>query len=584
MNFDVANHVASCHECTLAKRTRRSRQSTGPKHGHYPFDLLYVDVLDMAETHDYVAGKSGYSKLLVFVDALTRWVEAVPFNGDPTSEQVLDAFLQHVVSRHGCPRTLRSDQGSNLASELCDEILAQTGVNLRPSTAEHHESIGMVERFNATIEGMARASDEGGLHWVDHLPFLLMSYHATPHRVTKLSPAAMLYGRELRLPAQMAHPDAAGESVSDASSPDAVREYAIKLHNQCVWAWSAASDAYYTAQSEAIADKANKTYNHTFKVHDRVARLLPGRDNKLRYLWSGPYRIAEVMPDGRYRLRDLENNQLGSEFDASNLRPYRTVVDEEDLQPDEYVIDYIFGRRDRRGAREYRIKWRHYPRSQATWEPRAEIERRAASLVEEYEASLLAGDGRDQENVPHPAVRPPRKTRHAKTPLDATPSPAGSDEPPSTDERETLSESASPHNYDSDDLPVDAKFERGHWTYGRYIATPRGRKLRRFQSSAFTPEELDSPHFSNLRTQWLASNPQLVAVVSCHLRVHDQPPTLQAVCSVRMRSEGDRAVALTQPVRSTRTPFAHIAARVIQKAGRHYIERHASQHNNNNIA
>ena len=516
MSFDTAQHVRFCHECTLAKRTRRSRQSTGPKHGHYPFDLLYVDVLDMAKTHDYVEGKSGYSKLLVFVDALTRWVEAVPFNGDPTSEQVLDAFLTHVVTRHGCPRTLRSDLGSNLASELTDEILTQTGVNLRPSTAEHHESVGMVERFNSTLEGMTRASDEGGLHWVDHLPFLLMSYHATPHRVTQLSPASMLYGRELRLPSQMAHPDAAGESASDASAPDAVREYAIKLHNQCVWAWSAASDAYYAAQSEAMADKASKTHNHVFKVDDRVARLLPGRENKLRYLWSGPYRIAEVMPDGRYRLRDLENNQLGDEFDASNLRPYRTVVDEEDLQPDEYVIDYIFGRRDRRGAREYRIKWRHYPRSQATWEPRAEIERRAASLVEEYEASLLNADESDRENTPSPAARPLRKTSHAKPPSGSMPPPAGSDVPPSSHEEEASPPIAPPHQYDSDDLPIDAKFERGQWSYGRYVATPRGRKLRRFQPSAFTPAELDSPHFADLRNQWLASNPQLVAVVSCH--------------------------------------------------------------------
>ena len=156
----------------------------------YPFDLLYVDVLDMADTHDYVKGVSGYRKLLVFVDHLTRWVEAVPFHTDPTSEQVLDAFMTHVVSRHGCPRCLRSDSGSNLCSELVTEILRQTGVDLSPSTAEHHESVGAVERFHASLQLMARSADEGGAHWVDHLPFLLMSYRATPHRVTSHSPSA----------------------------------------------------------------------------------------------------------------------------------------------------------------------------------------------------------------------------------------------------------------------------------------------------------------------------------------------------------------------------------------------------------
>eukprot|EP00962_Isochrysis_galbana_P011224 scaffold3145_cov101-Isochrysis_galbana.AAC.6 len=65
-------------------------------------------------THDYVKGKSGYDKLVVYVDFLTRWIEAHPVNGDPSSEDVLDIFMELVVSRHGMPRTLRTDLGSNL--------------------------------------------------------------------------------------------------------------------------------------------------------------------------------------------------------------------------------------------------------------------------------------------------------------------------------------------------------------------------------------------------------------------------------------------------------------------------------------
>ena len=84
MDRDVHEHVSMCHECTLGGRVRlRNRRPRGPKLGHYPFDLLYVDMLDMAPTHDYVEGVSGYNKLLVFIDSLTRWVEAVPTNGDP---------------------------------------------------------------------------------------------------------------------------------------------------------------------------------------------------------------------------------------------------------------------------------------------------------------------------------------------------------------------------------------------------------------------------------------------------------------------------------------------------------------------
>ena len=57
------------------------------------------------------------------------------------------------------------------------------------STPEHHESAGLVERFHSTLIGMTRAANEGGAHWPQHLPFLLFSYRATPHRATRHSPA-----------------------------------------------------------------------------------------------------------------------------------------------------------------------------------------------------------------------------------------------------------------------------------------------------------------------------------------------------------------------------------------------------------
>ena len=100
--------------------------------------------------------------------------------------------MTSIVQRFGMPRVLRSDRGSNIASRLCDIVLEKSGVDLKPSTAEHHQSVGLVERFNQTLIQRMRASDEGGRHWVDHLHFLLYAYRCTPHPVTGVSPALAL--------------------------------------------------------------------------------------------------------------------------------------------------------------------------------------------------------------------------------------------------------------------------------------------------------------------------------------------------------------------------------------------------------
>jgi hypothetical protein len=474
--------------------------------------VLYADILSMAKTHDYDAdtGK-GASKLLVFVDSLSRWVEAIPLHRDPTSSQILDLFMEHVVSRHGVPRCITTDQGSNLASRLCAAVLGATGVDLSATGAEHHEGVGAVERFQQTLVGMTRAADDGGSHWVDHLPFLLMSYRATPHRVTEASPAFLLYGRELRLPAQIHNlvdptpddsPANASTRLSASPSEDApsadpdgdALAYGRRLHRMLVFAWRAARDATRNAQGATVADTVRTAAKPPqYQVGDRVARRLHDSANKLEYTYAGPYRIDAVMGNGRYRLTDLENNHTVKEFDVSNLRPYHTHVDADPLHSDEYLVDEILDRRGYSRQRQYRVKWRGYPRSQSTWEPRAELERRCVELLTAFDAA------RDRARIRHPAVAPP--------PPDAAPT-----DPP---DRPTTPDAAVDPTTVPSHLPHTARFERGQWFYGRHITGPRGIQLRMLPARNFTDAELASDHFAALRHEVSAAfPPHLVAAAS----------------------------------------------------------------------
>jgi len=226
----IYTHVKECHKCTLAQPPfRRPAAPKGPPVGSYPFDRVFVDIVSMAPTHDYIKGERGYSKLLVFVDSLSRWIEATPFNTDPTSEQVLNAYLSDVVCRHGTPRELRSNSGSNFISDLTSTILRLTGTDLTPTEAHHHEGVGLVERAQQTLVALARATNESDDHRFDHLPFLLMSMRASPNRLTSQSPASLLYGCELRLPSQIGDPRA----VADVTTPDdllaSIQKYAELL-------------------------------------------------------------------------------------------------------------------------------------------------------------------------------------------------------------------------------------------------------------------------------------------------------------------------------------------------------------------
>src|SRR6056297_684340 len=394
--------------------------------------------------------------------------------------------MLHVVSRHGVPRELRSDAGSNLTSELVTTILQKTGVDLRPTEAHHHEGVGLVERAQQTLINLARATDEGGAHWVDHLPFYLMAMRASAGRITRESPAALLYGREIRLPAQINDPRPTADITVDNTLPEPLADYAYRLHTRLQAAWAAAHTATLEAQSDAVADTTRtKDVSRAFLVSDRVCRRLPGLANKLLYHYAGPYRVAEVLPAGKYRLTDLENRRIKDEVHISNLRPYFTITDLEPVQPDEYLVDSLLAVRGRGNRRQYLVKWRGYRRGESTWEPRTELMRRCGDLVKEFDQNK----GPDP-NKPSPSVK--ARTDSSSRPSAAQNSTRRPSDPIVFDQtrrrvlrsgREKYSDSATAprqtiHALQAQTTPVPttagtvqpspplaARFERGSWTF-----------------------------------------------------------------------------------------------------------------------
>ena len=378
---DIRDWIKNCHQCTLGKQHATNAQPARPRLGKYPFDLIVCDVLSMCES------RNGFTKLVLFIDSLTRWIEAIPVRGEPTSAEFLDLFMWHVVCRHGAPRGIVCDDANNLGSQLCQEVLSQTGVNLRQSTAEHHETAGSAERANKTIVDLLRCTNEGGSRWDEELPFALLWMRSTPNRLTRRSPSRMLYGREVRQPMQLLEPSQCPDGLRLLA--DGEVGYADRLRDLLIGTWAEGLERSVAAQ-DLYVSTASQTKNTvtSFAVGDHVCRHLPGKHNKLSFHWWGPYRVGEVLENGNYRLRDLENKMVSDVVNVARLRPYFADVQIEDVQPDEYVVDYVFDRRYMSKQRQwqYLTKFRNYPKSKAEWTDETELRRRCSDLLDEYDA------------------------------------------------------------------------------------------------------------------------------------------------------------------------------------------------------
>ena len=137
--------------------------------------------------------------IVSFVDPITRWPEMfATTNGN--SDTIMHCLLS-VIARHGFPRRIIHDQGSNFMSQAMEKLLDRIGTTGLPSTPYSPWFQGKVERCQGVIASILYHYLNANIdNWDDHLPYALLAMRMRVNRMTGKSPAELLYGRRLEGP------------------------------------------------------------------------------------------------------------------------------------------------------------------------------------------------------------------------------------------------------------------------------------------------------------------------------------------------------------------------------------------------
>jgi hypothetical protein len=385
MDADIESYVLSCEQC---QRNKPSQQRTSgllmpiepPDSPGHTWSMDFIVNLPPCR-------RTGNDCIIVFVCKMSKLRHFVACKTSIDAPTTARLFLENVVRLHGMPERIISDRDPRFTAHFWQAFWKGLGTTLSMSTAYHPQTDGQTENANRTLEMMLRAvvnfeQDD----WEDHLPAAELATNNATNATTGLSPFYIYYGREARLPLDLAIAPLTA-ARNNPSAADALARWRSAMVR--------AQETTKTAQArqKKYADEHRREVSYV--IGDRVllstANLkLVGESKRARKFterFIGPYRIKRVINRNAYELELPPSLKIHPTINVSHLKQYidgsaafpsrpaditrpEPVAGPNDGSP-EWEVERILDHRryGRNKVLQYLILWKGYPVHEATWEP-----------------------------------------------------------------------------------------------------------------------------------------------------------------------------------------------------------------------
>ena len=315
--------VQACEECVkkIKQPPQPQRHTLESHQPGYPFFRCSVDIVG-----PFPPSAKGHRYILTVRDEFSRWPEAYPLKS-MTAEEVVDKLTMEFIPRYGAPGEFQSDRGSQFTSQILQTVARMLRIRWRVSTPFHAATQGCERLHRDLVKSLRAFVGHNPREWHRHLPAVLLALRTTVSKSTGMTPAAIVYGKELRMPLEVMF-----GTPNDEPIDQPVTEYSEDLKNRLRTAY----DFVRRNIGEAIARQRLNYFKDkvTYRPDDQVwlfsPRTAPG-PRKLAVFWTGPWRVVKAVNPLTFVIRPHEswNRQKQELVSIDRLRPYVTADGEQ---------------------------------------------------------------------------------------------------------------------------------------------------------------------------------------------------------------------------------------------------------------
>ncbi|XP_037390653.1 uncharacterized protein LOC119262492 [Pygocentrus nattereri] len=197
--------------CETAFNTIITKLTTAPVLGFADSKIPYVLHTDASTTGLGAAlyqeqeepDSKNTKDVLVLTDHFTKYAIAIP-TPNQKAQTVAKCLWDNLIVQYGIPECLHSDQGPDFESHVIKELCQLMGIR-KTHTTPYHPRSNPVERFNRTLLNMlGTLRDEDKSRWRNFVKPLVHAYNCTRNDVTGFTPYELMFGRQPRLPVDLA--------------------------------------------------------------------------------------------------------------------------------------------------------------------------------------------------------------------------------------------------------------------------------------------------------------------------------------------------------------------------------------------
>lgn len=323
MGVQIREYISKCPHCQKEGKPSIQEQLNPISVTAEPFSQLGIDIKHVSTS------RGGHRYIVAAICYLTKWVEAEPLRVQNSSEIALFIY-NRIITTHGCPKIIISDNGKPFVSALIESVCSRFGIIHKTSSPYHPEANGLIERFNRTLgQVLRKRPDVERKDWHIYLPAVLYAYRTMKQETTKYTPFQLTYGRDSYSPFDRYLQKAMEElTIQDGNEnplelPDdqLIEDEKLKflVDHQITQLQRIRNDAFESIkQSQEVQKKAidrkilakGKLLKPQFELGDLVevykSYLQNSWSGKLEDQYEGVYSISQESHKGTYKIKNIE--------------------------------------------------------------------------------------------------------------------------------------------------------------------------------------------------------------------------------------------------------------------------------------